>query len=254
MFKEELNIDEIGLEENLLTIGLNSVTIVKLAGDLDKLYPGKVSIADMYKFQTIREISDYIDSKENITLKGIKLKSDYISDNNECVETVLEIDEKIISIFKDVSKEQNCSIEDVIIGVCIFVLSKINDVSKFSVEVMNDVDMVKEAALDLEETEDLYSIAKHYKEQCQNADNYKLSSVNNLKKGMEYGQKLLLIYDYLEKTEGLNEFEIAVGLEKQDAGYKVHFSNNESLKREVIDALPDSVESVLNQIKSLVNR
>ncbi len=254
IFKEELNVADIGLEDNLFSLELNSITIVKLVGELEKLYPNKITIADMYKFQTVKEIADYIEAKDILTLKGCRLKEDFLSKNNSVINEKLVISEDVIDTFKEAVVEKGYSIEEILIGVYLFVFSKLNEEVNFSVEIMQDKNTLKDVALDLKDARDLYEIIDLYNERLLQAPSFKSSNIGKLKNNIK-DASMLLIYPYEEEIRSsleFNEFAISLGIAKSKDEYSLYFTNNSDVKEEVIKVLPKYITNVFQQIKVLL--
>lgn len=54
---------EIGLSDNLFEIGASSLTLIQIHEEIDKLYPGKVDLTELFDFPTIAELSKHLQSK-----------------------------------------------------------------------------------------------------------------------------------------------------------------------------------------------
>jgi amino acid adenylation domain-containing protein len=66
LFCEILNFDGISLDENFLELGGTSLQLIRLQAELDSIWPNKVQISDLFEYNTINQISDFIDSKESV--------------------------------------------------------------------------------------------------------------------------------------------------------------------------------------------
>jgi acyl-CoA synthetase (AMP-forming)/AMP-acid ligase II/acyl carrier protein len=54
---------EIGLEDNLFEIGASSLTLIQIHEEIDKLYPGKVDLTELFDFPTIAQLAKHLQEK-----------------------------------------------------------------------------------------------------------------------------------------------------------------------------------------------
>jgi acyl-CoA synthetase (AMP-forming)/AMP-acid ligase II/acyl carrier protein len=54
---------EIGLEDNLFEIGASSLTLIQIHEEIDKLYPGKVDLTELFDFPTIAQLAKHLQAK-----------------------------------------------------------------------------------------------------------------------------------------------------------------------------------------------
>jgi amino acid adenylation domain-containing protein len=59
---EDYEYENISLDENLLSLGANSIVIIKIANRINTLYDIELSISDIYKHLTINSLADFIAS------------------------------------------------------------------------------------------------------------------------------------------------------------------------------------------------
>ena len=53
----------VGVEDNFFELGGNSLTLIKMHGELDRAYPGKVSVTDVFAHPTIAKLAGMIDGQ-----------------------------------------------------------------------------------------------------------------------------------------------------------------------------------------------
>ncbi|MBR6825425.1 MAG: non-ribosomal peptide synthetase, partial [Oscillospiraceae bacterium] len=82
IWKELLGQEQIGLYENFMEIGGNSILVVKMQDLLDKIYPDCVSVSDIFALPTISHLAEHIDRKrgkrEELHLKAMSLKKSFM--------------------------------------------------------------------------------------------------------------------------------------------------------------------------------
>lgn len=67
---EILNTEDFGVDTNLYTLGLTSLTAIKLSALIDKDYAVKVTVAQISEYPTVVELSKYVDSNIKSAAKG----------------------------------------------------------------------------------------------------------------------------------------------------------------------------------------
>ena len=56
---------ELTAEDNFFEIGISSLTLAEMHQKIDEVYPGKTDVTDFFEYQTINELSSFIESKES---------------------------------------------------------------------------------------------------------------------------------------------------------------------------------------------
>lgn len=81
VWAEHLNIQpsRIGMNDNFFDIGGNSILLIRVQVQIEKLFPGKVKIADLFTYPTIRSLAKYISGKKAIALATVKLPEDFFT-------------------------------------------------------------------------------------------------------------------------------------------------------------------------------
>lgn len=54
---------EIGVEDNLFEIGASSLTLIQIHEEIDRLYPGKVDLTELFDFPTIAQLAKHLQAK-----------------------------------------------------------------------------------------------------------------------------------------------------------------------------------------------
>ncbi len=80
IYQQIFETDDIGVEDNLIDIGGDSITITRLQEEINKRYPNKVNIANLFTYPSIRKLADFLEH-QNCFL----IPSGYIKDINKDV-------------------------------------------------------------------------------------------------------------------------------------------------------------------------
>ncbi|WP_143087310.1 non-ribosomal peptide synthetase, partial [Clostridium frigidicarnis] len=72
IFEEVLQIKNIGINDNIFNTGAHSLTVAILVGKIYKEFNVEISMKEIFMLQTIKEIAQCIESKENRIFQGIE--------------------------------------------------------------------------------------------------------------------------------------------------------------------------------------
>src|SRR3989339_409923 len=61
IWREILGYDQIDIDDNFFELGGDSLAIVQVHKELEKIFPGKISVAQVFSYPTIRELASYLD-------------------------------------------------------------------------------------------------------------------------------------------------------------------------------------------------
>jgi len=63
VWREELHVEQIGIDENFFDIGGNSLTLVRIHARLEEKMPDRVSVVDLFRYPTIRALAAFLDEQ-----------------------------------------------------------------------------------------------------------------------------------------------------------------------------------------------
>lgn len=130
IWEDVLEREEVGINDVFFEIGGNSLLLVQMHTQIDKLYPGKVEVADIFAYPTISKLAQFISEnevkgKKKLELKGIKFPEEYfvnINEKNEDTILRFQIDEWIVEKIIKVSQNSDVIVEDVLLSIYIYML------------------------------------------------------------------------------------------------------------------------------------
>lgn len=86
IWKDILNIDYIDIDDSIFELGGDSISLVRIQKEIDKVVPGKVKIMDVFQNYTIRKLSNFItenlrkDDYKDKALKKVIFSPEYFKD------------------------------------------------------------------------------------------------------------------------------------------------------------------------------
>ncbi|MHA1661068.1 MAG: SDR family NAD(P)-dependent oxidoreductase [Promethearchaeota archaeon] len=83
LWKEVLKMESISIFDNFFQLGGSSILVTQLQSKLDKIFPGKIKVADLFTYPTISELAEYIGLKDRKKYKEIKIMNQYSQDKSQ---------------------------------------------------------------------------------------------------------------------------------------------------------------------------
>lgn len=205
IWKDLLQLELVGVNDNFFDLGGNSMRLVKMHAAVDKQYPQRVKIADIFAQPTIAKLSKLIESNsgdaaEGLRLRTIQLPADYFgnrgSDAGESI--YLNINRETYDQLLEMADVRRVSISDILLAAFVYVIYELSDRSNVPVNAERDASgqimPLYFQMNSIKSIEDLVSMANE--KQCR----FKISDA--LSK-----QQLGKVRRYKERTEVLLKYE-----------------------------------------------
>lgn len=148
IWKEVLGVTRIGIDNNFFEIGGDSLLLMKAHNMLEKEFPGKIKVANLFNNPTISSLAQHLHSKYvDREMKKMKLEPVLLLDGY-MAEAELEVDNTGYSVHRvslelslrekiDIVKEALLvETDDIITGAYLFVIAKIIEKEAFTVHTM----------------------------------------------------------------------------------------------------------------------
>jgi acyl carrier protein len=139
IWKYILKRDAIGINDSFFELGGNSMLLVALSERLEKEYPDKVSVSDLFNYSTISKLSAYLEAEEqndwkNIDMCPVPLPKEYFICSSDMLDnySVLKFDIPMTVYEKVKASADNCSVEvfDILLAMYIYLLGEISQTYK----------------------------------------------------------------------------------------------------------------------------
>ncbi|HEX2926638.1 MAG TPA: amino acid adenylation domain-containing protein [Ruminiclostridium sp.] len=215
VWKKILGVDKVGRHDNFFDLGGNSILLIQMHSQVDKLYPGKITLTELFAYTTISQISEFIqqadESKQNdINIEGIPVPADFIIDElhgnpwqtGSTFNFIL--DENRYGKLKHIAESDNVETDDIIHSVYIYLLS-VNAANKYiTVQTMfNDDGCIYPSRIDLNSMNNFTELYKALNTQSKNKlDGYKVSQLKNLHVAKDSNSVIPFIYR--KSSAGIN--------------------------------------------------
>lgn len=182
--------DNIGVNDKFFEIGGNSMLLVKMHGQIEMEYPGKVKVADLFNYTTVSTISNLIlkgdaGYSRKISLSSLQIPDNYfVTDGNISDEFTFdfEFEENTINKLNLISKDENIELHIILLSAYIYLLSKISDCRQLALQAaVSEYNTIVEVAVDMESMEDfsqLFNLTEKMLMDHKGLQSYEISELN----------------------------------------------------------------------------
>ncbi|RCX07580.1 AMP-binding enzyme, partial [Anaerobacterium chartisolvens] len=163
IWQRVLNRDLVGVEDNFFELGGNSLLIVRMHWELEKRYPGLVSVADIFAYPTVSKLAGIIENRDVFKIKDLKIDrlqmpEDFFAcaggyNDGTVIRTVLGCD--LYRRLKSMAYRLGRKEEDILISALIYMLSEVSGVQKLPVHISGKDREIRAESFNLEEIHDI---------------------------------------------------------------------------------------------------
>lgn len=202
IWKDILKRELIGVYDNFFDLGGNSLLLIKMHSEMEKKYPQKVKITDIFAYPSISKLSKLIedrdkDNSKDIKLKTLKLPLEYFKaqheDNGDFIH--LSLDEHTYSRFVEIDKKHKISISDILLGAFVYVMYELSGRQDVPINILiNDYESLLPLNFELENLQnirELLQLTKQKKDHFNISDTLPLQHLKSILINKEPGDVIL---------------------------------------------------------------
>lgn len=228
---EILGIERAGINDNLFDLGGNSVLLVRIYSQIEKIYPGIVSVVDLFTYPTISKLAAFIKDKKSsankkIQFSFIEFPEVYFKEEGEESKKLIyefAIDGVSFEKIKTISLKEGTNFRNIILAVYIQLFYEITEKSQMTFSIMFDrTNEAVQLDIDLNDVSDFQKLLRlviERKNFCSDEKNYKLSDLIESAPIKKPGYISAFIYSRDLLSENVNLFDaydISFVIEEQD--------------------------------------
>lgn len=259
IWKEVLEKEWIGREDNFLNIGGNSIRLVEMYNKVIEIYNVPLEIPDLFTLPTIGELGAFIDSKlskiEEIT-GGVEFPAEYISEETEESEDRCEyslcMGTKDTKQLLELAEKNKLQLTEIIAGMYLYLLSEITPKEVIGADVLlKDGDRIQRLEVDLAETEEAEELFRLVQKQLEMPGT---ENIFQKQKGAQHGNRSnyihsLILYKHREHSiQAEKLYDICMELELE-GDIRIDFRfNPKRLKRKKMEELSSLFHSLLKAV------
>ena len=228
IFKKVLKVDEIGINDDLFNFAITSLQIVEIYDGINKLFPNKFTVSDLYRYKNIKEISECLSDENMVYVMGNKYPDEFfinIQDNFKKLDSIeYSIKTEILEKLSRISIDFNINIYDEITSILIYLFWQVSKESTINISTMFEdnkyIENININLDDIENIEDLFNKVKEHK------SNNKVEDVIN-KCGGNVISSLIYNYNLLNNFKIVKDnFDMFWGIISQDNNLLLYVTYN----------------------------
>lgn len=165
IWEEVLHRKSIGINDNFFELGGNSLLVVSMHNELQKICYEKVSIADVFSNPTIADLSEFIEKGQAKTLKTHIDKITFpdkflIKDNEFNEDSPLEykLEDEEYKQLKNISASVNSSIKNIFLSLYVYLLAEIIERDNIALQIAISKNKASQIKFNLSEVKDFTSL------------------------------------------------------------------------------------------------
>ncbi|MPQ34078.1 SagB/ThcOx family dehydrogenase [Clostridium estertheticum] len=253
VWKNILNIDKIGLNDNFFELGGSSASLIRAHSNIEKLYPGKLGITDLFAYPTISKLAEFINKKKSISIKDIgielvKFPEEYIVKEKSLEaysDFKFDIKGDMLESIKNIAMLENISTGDILLSVYIYMFSEISKSQQVVVQLVNkNQGQALNLSVDLDKLRNLSDLFKEVSTMKVNSygNLYSISDISKIGIHKDKNSILPLFYDsklISINSDLLDTFDIIVGISELSdyVVFTCEYNANKLRKEKVKDML-----------------
>jgi hypothetical protein len=268
IWKDVLNCDWVGVNDNFFEIGGNSLRLVRVQEAIEKIYPGKLTIAKLFSYPTISGLAAFIegetgasdDTEMNVPVALLPLPLDYFineGDENEDIVLKASISEDEYDNLLMVSKDIEIDVTNILLAIYVYLLSETIGQQQITVQTMiNNNELVYPLSMNMENITDFSELFNAiYKKTTgiQESDTYPLKLAGSMQLNKAENSIMTMFTNQEVTKDGfMQNYDIIIKL-KQDSN-DVSISCEYNAGRLKKDKLEELLSDYTNLIKILIER
>lgn len=235
IWKKILKLKSVSLKKSFLELGGNSILVLKMVAELSKVYPGMISVPDIFSYPTIeqlasriilkaaktrdRAVSKYID----ISHLSVKMPTDALKTKDSRTDDGSILSYSFTKAFcKKISRIARISGMDelrIILGAYLYTLCIISGEKEITVHVVvGSEGSVCPVSVNLSDIKDFKTLILHINqklEKVETCDNYRIEDINKI--GLKKDPTAMIplfynVFSYTFREELLEIYDVVVGV------------------------------------------
>ncbi|MEC0090208.1 non-ribosomal peptide synthetase [Paenibacillus macquariensis] len=209
IWMDVLENEAIGIHDGFFDIGGNSLKILKVHYKLDQIYPGKLTVIDMFSNPTIyalaQKIQSVVSSKaDNISIQSIILPPAYFTyreaESNFYV-FKLSIIDPLFNKMKAIALHENIQVMDIAVSMCIYSLAEISNQEEVTIQTMlKEKGNISPLTINLTKIERIEELLHTVREMVQHENRYDTYHINEVKKIKRQHNKFAIVPIFADKS------------------------------------------------------
>ncbi|MBW8602577.1 amino acid adenylation domain-containing protein [Bacillus velezensis] len=240
VWTDVLKIEEPGIHDNFFEAGGNSIKIVAVYNELQKLYPKQIQIADLFAYPTIYRLSEYIESAIAFAEIAVSLEKEiipitlpleYISESTGQSHTAMHeyaVNANYYDGLKTICNTYKYDISHVLLAGYVFLLADVSQQNLVHIQFSgHGDDRMSQLSFDLSDIENFHDIIRMAKEQIENQEDSQYDLNTHYKKSSSAQDVFPLFYISNESKKEYSElYDLVFAVHEKPSEAEIVFIYN----------------------------
>lgn len=260
IWKKVLDKDMIDRNENFFDIGGNSFFLIMMHSQLDQVYQGKVTIADIFANPTISKLASFIEQRSDKTqeiekILTVKLPGKYFfgtGDEQESCSLHMKLDPFLHDAILNKCRLNEIELDHFTLGMYLYLLAEVSQKDFVSVQAgSGDMESIRQISINFADISRLEDMFRQVKDLCVTSDNRVEYKPDNLKKLRFHKEPDSILPVFLYNADGNNKvpqiFDLILKIKNSKDGMEFFMdSNNDKISQKAMKALAEGYLEMLN--------
>lgn len=224
IWKQILKRDKIGVDDSFFELGGNSMLLVSMSEQLEKVYPNKTSVTDLFIHPTISKLAKFIEERHEMGFKAtdvfyLKLPDEYFTGKTKVKQSASLKFEAGAETYKGISSlasDYDLEVYDILLSMYIYLLGEISGLQEIAVQTSAAKRKILQLKIDLTGIEDIPSFFRLVNQKMGSPRKEDMYSTDMLGKMIINRDENAIIPFFGRKSimnsEALNEYDLAFSI------------------------------------------
>ncbi len=255
---EILRINQIGIHDNLIHKGINSLILTKIYEQINLEYPDRIKISDLYTYPSIGELARFIDEDTDFYIPSMILSDEYFkgfSKSNNKTTFEIEFKGKEYYDFKKIVLEEDITIYDMLVSLYLYLFAKLSDGTAVVQVAMNAKGDISTLDVNLEKLKYMKDLMRIVREKmCKDSElnTYKLKNIVHKNISKLENAVIPIVYKKKYISNGINLMNIFdIGLQVENSSESINFVweyNHKRINKSSVKEIANIYMNILDTI------
>ncbi|WP_409372121.1 phosphopantetheine-binding protein [Pseudobacteroides cellulosolvens] len=187
-----LDVDKVGVKDNFFDIGGNSILLIQMHSQVDRRFPGKTMMMDLFAYPTVSKLANFIDSKNEkickyISVEPVDLPVSYFCGGEKDLKAAsysFTLNKQMSEKAKLMSKTENITTDDIWVAVYSYLFAQMAGKKEIAVQsITGDVNRVVSVKNDFDAMKDFIQLFKNVNRQHRDenqAEAYEIEEIKSI--------------------------------------------------------------------------
>lgn len=231
IWQKVLGLERVGTGDNFFEIGGNSILLIQMHTQIEKQFPGQVTITDLFAYPTVAKLAGGIDKKtdipeRNLQLKYVTLPPEYftqdVSVGNTGAVFTFEFGNEMTERLRKIARNEGLETVDVIQAMYLYLFTEITGVPQVTIQTPGEDGQAVSIEANVAELDGFSALFQlvHRKRNAPLAEvKYRLTNLARFPVGKDPSAILPLFYQrnqFRDTTKLMDFFDLMLGMEEKD--------------------------------------